>query len=40
MTIEDILDGHPDLEREDVRAVLEFGALASGMGRVVPLGAA
>lgn len=40
MTIEDILDDHPDLEREDVLAALEFGALASGMRRVVPLGAA
>jgi uncharacterized protein (DUF433 family) len=40
MTIEDILHDHPDLEREDLLAALEFGALALGMRRVVPLGAA
>jgi uncharacterized protein (DUF433 family) len=40
MTIEDVLGDHPDLEREDLLAALEFGALASGMRRVVPLGAA
>lgn len=40
MTIEDILRDHPDLERDDLLAALEFGALASGMRRVVPLGAA
>lgn len=38
MTIDDILSDHPDLERDDVLAALEFGALASGMRRVVPLG--
>ncbi len=40
MTIEAIIDDHPDLERDDLLAALEFGALASGMRRVVPLGAA
>lgn len=40
MTIEEVLDDHPDLEREDLLAALEFGALTSGMRRVVPLGAA
>lgn len=40
MTIDDILEDHPDLERDDLLAVLEFGALAAGQRRVVPLGAA
>ena len=40
MTIEEVLDDHPDLEREDLLAALEFGALTSGMRRVVPLWAA
>ena len=40
MTIDEILDDYPDLEREDLLAALEFGALAAGGGRVVPLGAA
>jgi uncharacterized protein (DUF433 family) len=40
MTIEEIIEDHPDLDREDLLAALEFGALASGMRRVVPLGAA
>lgn len=39
MTIEDVIADHPDLERDDLLAALEFGALASGMRRVVPLGA-
>lgn len=40
MTIEEIIDDYPDLERDDLLAALEFGALTSGMRRVVPLGAA
>jgi uncharacterized protein (DUF433 family) len=40
MTIDEILADYPDLERDDVLAALEFGALAAGMRRVVPLGAA
>lgn len=40
MTIEEILADYPDLEREDVLAALEFGALAAGSRRVEPLGAA
>lgn len=40
MTIDEVLEDHPDLERADLLAALEFGALASGMRRVVPLGAA
>jgi len=39
MTIEDIIADHPDLERDDLLAALEFAALASGMRRSVPLGA-
>ncbi|MGI8573900.1 MAG: DUF433 domain-containing protein [Egibacteraceae bacterium] len=40
MSIEEILVDYPDLEREDLLAALEFGALAAGLRRVVPLGAA
>jgi uncharacterized protein (DUF433 family) len=40
MSIEEIIEDHPDLEREDLLAVLEFGALASGQRRVVIFGAA
>lgn len=40
MTIEEIIDDHPDLEREDLLAALEFAVLASGMRRTVPLDAA
>jgi uncharacterized protein (DUF433 family) len=40
MTIEDVLADYPDLERDDLLAALEFGALASGRRRMVPLGAA
>ena len=40
MTIDEIVGDHPDLERDDLLAVLEFGALAAGQRRVVPLGAA
>ena len=39
-TIEEVIEDHPDLERDDLLAALEFGALTSGMRRVVPLGAA
>ncbi len=39
ITIADILDDYPDLERDDLLAALEFGALAAG-NRVTPLGAA
>ena len=39
MTIDEVLEDYPDLERDDLLAALEFGALASGMRRVVPLGA-
>ncbi len=40
MTIEQIIDDHADLERDDLLAALEFGALTAGQGRVVPLGVA
>ncbi|OIN78486.1 DUF433 domain-containing protein [Mycobacterium malmoense] len=40
MTIEDVLADYPDLERDDLLAALEFGALTAGGHRVVPLGAA
>ena len=34
MTIETIIEDHPDLERDDVLAALEFGALVPGRRRV------
>ncbi len=37
MTIEQIIEDHPDLERDDLLAALEFGALTAGQARVVPL---
>jgi len=40
MTIEEVIEDHPDLERDDLLAAMEFGALVSGQRRVVPLGAA
>jgi uncharacterized protein (DUF433 family) len=40
MTIDEVLEDYPDLERDDVLAALEFGALAAGRSRTVPLGAA
>ncbi len=38
MTIEDILEDYADLERDDLLAALEYGAITSGSRRVVPLG--
>lgn len=40
MTTEEILEDYSDLERDDVLAALEFAALALGMRRAMPLGAA
>lgn len=40
MSVDEVLADYGDLERDDVLAALEFGALASGLRRVVPLGAA
>ena len=39
MAVEEILEDYPDLERDDLLAALEFGAMTAGMRRV-PLGAA
>ena len=39
MTIEEVLGDYPDLERDDILAALEFGALTTG-NRITPLGAA
>lgn len=39
MTFEEILADYEDLERDDLLAALEYGALATG-GQKVPLGAA
>jgi uncharacterized protein (DUF433 family) len=35
-----VLADYPDLERDDLLAALEFGALAASRRRVVPLGTA
>ena len=40
MTVEQVLADHPDLERDDLLAALEFGALTAGGHRVVPLAVA
>lgn len=40
MSIDEVLEDYPDLERDDLLAALEFGALAAGRRRVVPLGVA
>jgi uncharacterized protein (DUF433 family) len=40
MSIEEVIGDYPDLERDDLLAALEFGALTSGQHRVLPLGAA
>jgi uncharacterized protein (DUF433 family) len=40
MTIDEVLEDYADLEREDVLAALEYGALVAGRSRTVPLGAA
>ena len=37
MTYEEVLDDYPSLERDDLLAAIEFGALAAGMRRAVPL---
>jgi len=39
MTIDAVVADHPDLDHDDLLAALEYGALASGMRRSVPLGA-
>jgi uncharacterized protein (DUF433 family) len=40
MTIDEVLADYPDLDRDDLLAALEFGALAAGGRHVGPLGAA
>ncbi len=40
MSFEEVLGDYPELENEDLLAVLEFAALTIGGQRVVPLGAA
>jgi uncharacterized protein (DUF433 family) len=40
MTIDEVLVDYPDLERDDLLAAVEFGALVAGRHRVIPLGAA
>jgi uncharacterized protein (DUF433 family) len=40
MSTDQIIEDYPDLERDDLLAVLEFAALAAGMRRAVPLGTA
>jgi uncharacterized protein (DUF433 family) len=40
MTIDELRSDYPDLERDDILAALEFGALAVGRRRIVPLSAA
>jgi uncharacterized protein (DUF433 family) len=40
MTTEELLDDYPDLEREDILAALEFGALVTGMQHPVDISAA
>jgi uncharacterized protein (DUF433 family) len=40
MTIEELLSDYPELERDAILAALEFGALAVGRRRYVPLSAA
>ena len=40
MSIDEVLADYPDLERDDLLAALEFGALVAGGGRVIPLTAA
>ncbi|HEY2220854.1 DUF433 domain-containing protein [Actinomycetospora sp.] len=40
MTVDEVLADYPDLERDDLFAALEYGALTAGRSRTVPLGAA
>lgn len=39
MSVDEVLEDYPDLERDDVLAAPEFAAVTVGRQRVVPLGA-
>ena len=39
MTSDQILADYPDLDVDDLLAALEYGALAAGVRRIVPVGA-
>jgi uncharacterized protein (DUF433 family) len=36
MSIEEVLGDHPDLEREDILAPLEYAAIVTRVGTVLP----
>ena len=40
MNSDEILSDYPDLDADDLLAALEYGALAAGVRRIVPVGAA
>lgn len=40
MTVEEVLSDYDDLDRDDILAALEYGALAARVGTVLPLPAA
>jgi uncharacterized protein (DUF433 family) len=40
MSTEELVDNYPDLEREDILAALEFGALATRMQHSIDISAA
>jgi uncharacterized protein (DUF433 family) len=40
MSTDEVLADYPDIESDDILAALEYGALAAGVRRVVPLSAA
>ena len=40
MNSDEILSVYPDLDADDLLAALEYGALAAGVRRIVPVGAA
>jgi uncharacterized protein (DUF433 family) len=39
MTPDEVLADYPDLERDDLLAALEYGALTASRSKIVPLGA-
>lgn len=40
MSLDEIIEDYPDLERDDLLAALEFGALAAGQRALIPLNVA